>query len=129
MARIEEQQISDIDGRVIKRRIIQADIIRITQPDGTEEELTDLPEDFGAAEDPWTLADQATRWELANFPFGSFEVKLSFIPGRENLPRLITLLNENSEVLLNLGAISVMLLRSADADVVLIGEEILQDRD
>lgn len=127
MAEIEEEEITDIDGRVIKRRVLRADSIRITQSDGTEEELKDLPGNFRAVEDPWTPAGQATRWELIKFPFGSFEARLSWIPGRENLPSLITLLNENGEVLLNLGAIFAMLLRSAEVDGVLIGEEIPQD--
>ena len=54
MARIEEEEITDLDGRVIKRRILQADRIRITLPDGTEEELDAPPDDFRAEEDPWT---------------------------------------------------------------------------
>ena len=124
MARIEEQEITAVDGRVIKRRIMQADSIRITHPDGTVEELRDLPEDFRAVEDPWTLADQPARWELHNSPLGSFGVTLNVRLGRENLPRLITLLNENGEVLLNLGAIFAELLKSADRDAVLVGEEI-----
>ena len=127
MARIEEQEIMDVDGSVRKRRVVEADIIRITHADGTEEELKDLPETFTAIEDPWTPAGQPTRWELFNFPFGFFEVTVNVRLGRENLPRLITLLNENGEVLLNLGAIFAELLKSADRDAVLIGEEILQD--
>lgn len=127
MARIEEQEIGVVDGRVIKRRVVEADIIRITHPDGTEEELKDLPEAFSAVEDPWTPVGQSTRWELYNFPFGFFEVTVNVRLGRENLPRLITLLNENGEVLLNLGAIFAELLKSADGDAVLIGEEIPQD--
>ena len=127
MARIEEQEIGVVDGRVIKRRVVEADIIRITHPDETEEELKDLPEAFGAVEDPWTPVGQPTRRELYNFPFGFFEVTVNVRLGRENLPRLITLLNENGEVLLNLGAIFAELLKSADRDAVLIGAEIPQD--
>ena len=127
MARIEEEEITDVDGRVIKRRILQADRIRITLPDGTEEELDDPPDDFRAEEDPWTPQGQPAQWELFKFPFASFEIRLSFIPGRESLPSLITFLNENGETLLKLGTITLLMMRSAEPEVVLVGEEISQD--
>ena len=88
MASIEKEEIADVDGRVIKRRVLRADSIRITRPDGTKEELKDLPENFRAAEDPWTLADRPTLWELFNFPFGSFNLS-------QGLPHIITFLNEH----------------------------------
>ena len=127
MASIEEVEITDIDGRVIKRRVLRADSIRITHADGTKEEITDLPADFRAEEDPWTSQGQPIRWELVKFPFGSIEVKLSVFRGQWSMPSLITLLNENRETLLNLGTITVLMLRSAEPDIVLVGEEIPQD--
>ena len=127
MARIEEEEITDVDGRVRKRRVVEGDIIRITHADGTEEEIADLPADFRAEEDPWTPQGQPTRWELVKFPFGSIEVKLSVFRGQWSVPSLITLLNENRETLLNLGTITVLMLRSAEPEIVLIGEEIPQD--
>ena len=119
MASIEKEEITGVDGRVIKRRVLRADSIRITRPDGTKEELKDLPENFRAAEDPWTLADRPTLWELFNFPFGSFNLS-------QGLPHIITFLNEHGETLLRLGAIAARLLESEDAEHILVGEEIPQ---
>ena len=127
MARIEEEEITDLDGRVIKRRVVEGDVIRITHTDGTEEEISDIPDGFRAEEDPWTPQGQPIRWELVKFPFGSIEVKLSIYRGQWSVPSLITLLNENRETLLNLGTIGVLMLRSAEAEIVLTGEEIPQD--
>ena len=126
MASIEEEEITDVDGSVRKRRVVEADIIRITHADGKEEELKDLPADFRAKEDPWTPQGEPIQWELLKFPFGSIEVKLDILRGQWSMPSLITLLNENREILLNLGTISVLMLRSADAEIVLVGEEIPQ---
>ena len=64
---------------------------------------------------------------IVQFPFASFEVSLSFIPGRESLPSLITFLNEYGETLLKLGTITLLMMRSAEPEVVLVGEEISQD--
>ena len=127
MASIEEEEITDVDGSVIKRRILRADSIRITLPDGTEEELKDLPDDFRAEEDPWTRQGEPAKWVLFKFPFGSFEASLSFIPGQESLPSLVTFLNENGETLLKLGAIFVQGLRSAEPEILLEGEEMPRD--
>ena len=126
MASIEEEEIRDVDGRVVKRRVIRADSIRITYADGTIEEIEDIPGDFRAEEDPWTSPGQPIRWDLVKFPFGSIEVKLNVFRGQWSTPSLISLLNENRETLLNLGAIGVLMLRSAEPDIVLVGEEISQ---
>ena len=124
MARIEEKEFEDIDGSIKKIRIIEADRIVIERSDGSREELEDLPANFRAQEDPWTGSGQAIRWELFNFPFGPFEINFMFRPNEENIPKFVTLFAVNGEILLRLGAIAIEMLRSADSEVLLVGEEI-----
>ena len=119
MASIEKEEITGVDGRVIKRRVLRADSIRITRPDGTKEELKDLPENFRAVEDIWAPPDQPTMWELFNVPFGLLNLS-------QGLPHIIIFLNEHGDTLLQLGGILARLLESEDAGHIWVGEEIPQ---
>ena len=119
MARITEHEITDINGRVTKVRTIEADRIRTEYPDGTIEELEDFPTLPKAEEWPWPPSGSAPEWRLFNIPLDKV-MKM----GLQAAPRVITLLSEDGEILLKLGAITIGMQLSADAQDYLMGNEI-----
>ena len=118
MAKITEKEITDVDGRVIKVRNIEADIIETEWPDGTKEVIRNLPDPPKAEEWPWPLPGGPAEWRLFNFPIDRMVQMM-----RQGKPSAITLLSENGEILLKLVGLAIGGQLSADAQGFLMGTE------
>lgn len=118
MARITEQEITDVDGRKLRVRTIEADIIEVEYPDGRKESIKDFSSSPKAEEWPWTPPGQPTEWRLFNVLHRVMAI------GRQASPSVITLLSENREVLLKLGGITLGVQLSADAQDYLMCNEL-----
>ena len=118
MAKITKTEITDIDGRVIKVRTIEGDIIEVEWPDGNREVIRDHPVPPRAEEWPYRSADSLVEWQLFNFPADTVLRML-----REGLPVAVRLFSENGEMLLKLVGIALGAQFSADRQTVLMGTE------
>ena len=118
MARITKREITDVDGRVIKVRTIEADIIETEWPDGTKEVIRDHPVPPRAKEWPWPLPEGPAEWKLFNVLIDRFVQMV-----RQGPPSAITLLSENGEILLKLVGITIGGQLSADDQGFLMGTE------
>ena len=118
MVRITEEQCTDLDGRVRKVRKIEAARARIEHPDGTVEESSGTT----AEEWPRTPESRPPEWRLFGIPILQF-----FERGLRLNDLTISLLSENSEIILKIGSIVIGMQRSADSLAHLVGSEIPLD--
>ena len=114
MVRITEEETTDIDGRTIKVRKIEAAHARLERPDGTVEEYSDI----NAEEWPWSLPESAPEWRVFGIPMPSI------LLNRPAAEISITLLMENGEIILKLGSISIGMQMSYGAGTYLFGNEV-----
>lgn len=116
MAKITETEI-EFDGRVIKVRTIEGDIIESERRDGTREVIRGYPIPPKAEEWPYRPADGPAEWRL----YISIDELRQMLRG--GLPVAIRLLSENGEQLLKLVGITLGGALSADGQDYLMGTE------
>ena len=128
MAEIEETKLILPDGSISKHRVIRAPLIRNTYPDGTIEEIGDLPSDFRAEQhDNDILMDGLSGsrvWRIPNYLFERLFLRLADSSTNELLPRSIALLNENGDTIVDLVNIGMFSMFSADGGDIIIGHEL-----
>ncbi len=123
MARIEETVTTNPFGELVRKCVIETDPgerLRLGYSSGgelEELEIESLP-GFRVEEDTRARKGQTPRFHLFEFPLAALEEVR-----QGKLPSSLTLLNANGEVLLHLINIATLLLESADAERVLVGEE------
>ena len=126
MGRIEETVIANPFGETVRKRIIEIDPgerLRLGYSNGCEVEeleIESLP-GFRVEEDARTRKGQTPRFHLFEFPIEALE---EIMQGK--LPNSLTLFYPNGELLLHLINIATLLLESADAGRILVGEEVPQ---
>ena len=123
MVRIEETVTTNPFGESVRKRVFEIDPgerLRLGYSSGgelEELEIESLP-GFRVEEDARARKGQTPRFHLFEFPLAALEEVM-----QGKLPSSLTLLTANGEVLLHLINISTLLLESADAERVLVGEE------
>ena len=127
MARIEETVITNPCGEEIRKRTIETDPgerLRLKYSNGCEVEELEIESlsGFRVEEDIRTPKGQASRFHLFKFPVEALEEVM-----QGKLPTSLIMLNTKGEILLHLANIAMLLLESADAERVLVGEEVPQD--
>ena len=126
MGRIEETVTTNPFGETVRKRIIEIDPgerLRLGYSNGCEMEeleIKSLP-GFRVEEDARASKGQTPRFHLFEFPLEALEEVM-----QGKLPNSLTLLYPNGEILLPLINVATLLLESADAERVLVGEEVPQ---
>ena len=118
MVRITEEEITDFDGRVRKRRTIEAAHARLESPDGTVEEYSDV----NAKEWPWTPEGNPPEWRVFGIPMHEVLQR-----GHSLATSTLTFLSGNGDVILRIGSITIGMQLSFDGGDSLIGKEVPLD--